>query len=1655
MNIGGNIKVTLSLDDAGFTVKSENAAKGVRELHKGVNTLTSSVSKGEASVKKFGDNVKTTSRDISLLGTSIQKTVKQLSGIEQTQAKLDATSKSLFATFAGLQNVVSSLSTKLGQTTIGMNNAAASGGKLSRANKDAAQSSQALADGMTRQERAARNLGNTQQQVANQVKLSTLGMRDAQARHFAEEIARTDALVARKKESYASMLRAEQAYQNSLNAAKAREMALQMKIDSRKGPDGRFVKQDSEYMRNLQYQLGLEQKRVAALQQSVALIGQQSIKMREAVASTIAQNNSLRQGLTLRERDIANIQRYNTAMREGQQSISAANRARRQEMMQQNAMLREQVGLVKSIGQMWAAMKINQAQQASVHAASAFQMNEVRMRGMGMSANQMSQFDESARQISRQTPGVSYIDAQRGYAAAAGGLATKDNAVIMQTLPQAIAAAKNVQFMQDESGKESLEDLVRNLYGFVEARQQQYQPDAAKNSFDFVLKAYEATGGKIDIKDLETFLRRVGTSANQITDEGLAHVVAMLDQAKVSGGGSGGGAGGVSTIGTMIKMMQAYSAGKTLTNDAVKQYAEAGLINLNGIDPAKQVEAQVTALKRAGLVNSKEMAQDPIKAMTDVANKAFAAMTRNPESIKRYFGSKDADTNDPELRRAAIQRWATSMGMTTTATNAMTMIADPRFQERAAHQREMIKGAMDNEQFTAERMKSYQGAVDNFNSALSNLQVTMGTTVLPMLTQFFQIIEQIAEAANTFAAENPMAAQMTMVAAAVASAVLAIKGMMGMMGMVAKAGAMFGIFGSQASGAAIATGSLGQAAGALLNPMTIAKGTIKGVGAEARIFAAKMSTANTTLMNSSTRALPLAGNMFKALGTTIGATATFIGKSFMRMIPLVGWLIMAWDLAGLIGNMQVGGAKVSQWLGDWMDELWTMAQTWWMKFTKIFSDDAGDSVTDAAIKKMNDERNARRAKFDKQIAENQKIVAAEKAKRDAAEANAKNASDEKHGSATIGTDGLIGDPVSDYNWGSSDREKRVFEDPFIGDLANMRKKALISAQRTGAAIAETGNDLYAEARTAFREKWIAGDFDPGHDPRKRPFVGKDGQIDWKAKKGGSSAEDWVNQYVEMKKAEDQLKSMQFVKQRVVASEQDLKAAMERTTGETGKQNRDILALERELARAGERLKIGTRDWAAWAAEKNRALETKTGAVRVNFAADFAEEDRKAMTDMMAGGFGQQMSEVDQKIMKDKEQYEQLRQSHEKYYRDEVESYKQMLATQLIDQNTYAAKVQEATDRYTQAAEKAETAWTQHVKVQTEVRARAAESAAARQAREWLNTYSALDKASASWADGFVSNLQKALEGGQADWRDFLRGMVSDMLSIKLKETMSGMVGGAFDGLQKMLNGGLFVNASTAGSGGGLMSGLGSMWNGITGALGFGGGNGAQQEDPAAAATGELANAAANANTALNTMSNQGISGAISSFVSYISSMFTGTAATTAKATAEEAAVIPASSLSVALGEAALAATTFASTVAAASAASTAGSLLPFANGGIMSSAGSLPLRKYARGGVATTPQLALFGEGSMNEAYVPLPDGRSIPVTFSGDASQMSNAGSSNVSYVNIEVNVANDGSSSVNQRQGDDQMWSGAAEKIRSIVLDVITTEKRPNGMLHKNDRG
>jgi tape measure domain-containing protein len=110
------------------------------------------------------------------------------------------------------------------------------------------------------------------------------------------------------------------------------------------------------------------------------------------------------------------------------------------------------------------------------------------------------------------------------------------------------------------------------------------------------------------------------------------------------------------------------------------------------------------------------------------------------------------------------------------------------------------------------------------------------------------------------------------------------------------------------------------------------------------------------------------------------------------------------------------------------------------------------------------------------------------------------------------------------------------------------------------------------------------------------------------------------------------------------------------------------------------------------------------------------------------------------------------------------------------------------------------------------------------------------------------------------------------------------------------------------------------------------------------------------------------------------------------------------------------------------------SILPFANGGIMSSEGSMPLKKYAAGGIANSPQMAMFGEGSMNEAYVPLPDGRTIPVTMKGVAG----GGGGNM-VVNI-IEAPGKGGQTSSRQEGGTNIMDIMVEKVSNKIAGDIT---------------
>lgn len=100
----------------------------------------------------------------------------------------------------------------------------------------------------------------------------------------------------------------------------------------------------------------------------------------------------------------------------------------------------------------------------------------------------------------------------------------------------------------------------------------------------------------------------------------------------------------------------------------------------------------------------------------------------------------------------------------------------------------------------------------------------------------------------------------------------------------------------------------------------------------------------------------------------------------------------------------------------------------------------------------------------------------------------------------------------------------------------------------------------------------------------------------------------------------------------------------------------------------------------------------------------------------------------------------------------------------------------------------------------------------------------------------------------------------------------------------------------------------------------------------------------------------------------------------------------------------------------------------------------LPLTGFANGGIVKGPTMGLVGEGRFNEAVVPLPNGKSIPVDLGG--------GTGGDIATSIVVNVNNgQASSSMKGNQGNQ-----LAKNIEGAVKEVIMRETRPGGIIYSS---
>ena len=101
----------------------------------------------------------------------------------------------------------------------------------------------------------------------------------------------------------------------------------------------------------------------------------------------------------------------------------------------------------------------------------------------------------------------------------------------------------------------------------------------------------------------------------------------------------------------------------------------------------------------------------------------------------------------------------------------------------------------------------------------------------------------------------------------------------------------------------------------------------------------------------------------------------------------------------------------------------------------------------------------------------------------------------------------------------------------------------------------------------------------------------------------------------------------------------------------------------------------------------------------------------------------------------------------------------------------------------------------------------------------------------------------------------------------------------------------------------------------------------------------------------------------------------------------------------------------------------------------------LGLPAFANGGMVTSPTVALVGEGVHNEAIVPLPNGRSIPVDLRGNG-----GGSNSSSEINSSVSVTIQNSGNAREISRGDA--NSVSQQIKAATMATIQEMQR-NGLI------
>ncbi len=1590
------IKVVLSLDDAGFSVKGKSAAEVVKNLELGLNGFTKSADKMETAVADLTKNVQTFGSGFKGLEGTLKAMLGQLQVASSSILRLAENSNAASANAKQLDGSLTPLSKSLSTVSKETETLAA---KMAQAQTRMLASREGFAA-----------LDKAQTNSAAVAKKTSQEFSESRQAALRAEIESDDRIIAKRESTLLQLRKLEQELNNqalgrevmparatqdpitgrmvstkadqAVEADRLRQNATAagiMAIDTQKSIDG--MKQEQVQRRAnlalIQEQAAAERTAAAQkaqLDQVASYAGKKNAEeiariRRAALAESKTAQKEQERGAqdfarlkkTYVDQEVRDRREADAAVRQSARDTAAEQRRLAQETANEQKRQAESVAAIwKGIAQTYAATKIEAGLSKSVGVADQVERAKTQVSALNLPKSEEDALFASAETMSRQLKFISNLDAIHAKMSAIASIGYNNADIIDKTLATAVKASNNLDYLGYSHG--DTQSNIRNMYGVAEMRQQTGSATEMNSTFELLQKIIAGTGGKVQTQDMETVLRRLGMGASRISDDGMINLASIVDQFKVAGGNQGGAGGGVSTVGTMIKMFQSYATGKGLSREAIKEFSGAGVLNDAGIDFSKDGAGVLSDAKHAGFKNADLWLKDPVAAMRTIMPKIIEYTQQEKNRGKFYEGR---DINDVDAQMTAFTMYLARLGITTTAAQGAVVMGDPRSQERMAHQFGTIKNVKGVDALNDDKEANLGQQWTEVKAQATNIAELIGTSLLPPLKEALTVFQGIIKSTQEFGRNNPAAVQFMSIAAAAGGALLAVKGFKAMFGIVGPLTSAIAGLVSTSTGVSGAMTTASASTSLLTNAFGLGSVASKSwnisVGeaasnvaksiplyTQAATAASGIGTklaATSPVFTTFGAGISSAASVAAGAGARMIAIASSIGSAFLRMIPIIGQLAMLYSLTDWIANLEVGGAKIIDWAFSWGDRFYDSVARVWDKVRSLFASEQGKLVIGAEQAAREAESKARRvaAGIDKSEPswDQRRAWDAEDARLNADKAERERKAKEKLGNDPTPTVKL-GDPNASAKIadalakGGAKQPRPEHVDPLTRALE--QAKGQVESHKAALESLKVGAQTVATIReevvAELEGKRKAGDFNENHDKNK-PVAADNAKY-----------QALIEQTVQLRTLTEQKKALTFANERIAASSLEANDALERLdSGGTAKQTDAFRALSRELARAEERLGAGTTAFKEWQKAKSEALFEQSRAELGNFAADYVDKNAAAQaklngteSERIAAELEAAASAEDKKYQMRVDTLEKMRQATVAAILAEGDTNKNA-AAEIADINKQALATREAADREYQT----------RVAIRAEENKRAQEMPIESLARQWSDTTKSLQTAQTSWANNFVDTLTSATMTGKLQFKSFALSVLADIAKIQMQKFAAGLVGMA-------------LNAFT----GGAMSGGPQIGGTGAGPSAFG----------------------------VQPGSNFGAVGSGFSSVGAV----------------------------------------------------------PFANGGIMTEIGPVALRKYANGGIANTPQLALYGEGSMREAYVPLPDGRTIPVTLKGEQGGGGSSGSPDVA-ISIVVNQGGEGGDGDKKSTKGDETgaWSKVADRIKDVVREELIGQQRPGGLLYK----